>query len=299
MPYIMILDANCGGGSVLHVGTTASLGKGDSSSGGGGDGDRTAKAQARRAQVRKAQIQHRQRKANYTKQLEMDIAKLRDDITRTEGESTALRDENDEIRKRLTKTGVAIPKPKSPALRQNLQQLPPAPPTQTQSVLMTTKEMSTRATPFSIPGNSPDSQPSASALATSSDHYIVSLDISDSNTPAYHIYRTSSPSSGASYRSPADNKSAAEGSSYGEGGEPNLSDRSEFTNEQTDYAINFILGYVASKLFLIPSMFSSIPLFSRILLFLRSMKRVRCISREQFRWLAGFRLDLFTDHVRA
>ncbi|OTA69387.1 hypothetical protein K449DRAFT_384317 [Hypoxylon sp. EC38] len=60
-----------------------------------------AKAQARRAQVRKAQIQHRQRKANYTKQLEMDIAKLRDLIEQTERESLALRTENEGIRQLL------------------------------------------------------------------------------------------------------------------------------------------------------------------------------------------------------
>ncbi|KAI1846733.1 hypothetical protein JX266_007306 [Neoarthrinium moseri] len=70
--------------------------------------DAAARAKAhRRAQVRKAQLQHRQRKANYTKELEMDIARLREQIDQTETESRALRTENDAIRKRLSRKAVA------------------------------------------------------------------------------------------------------------------------------------------------------------------------------------------------
>ncbi|KAI3329000.1 hypothetical protein HD806DRAFT_269239 [Xylariaceae sp. AK1471] len=60
-----------------------------------------AKARARRQQVRKAQLQHRQRKANYTKQLEMDVTKLRDDIAKVEQEITSLKKQNNGIRSRL------------------------------------------------------------------------------------------------------------------------------------------------------------------------------------------------------
>ncbi|KAI0890411.1 uncharacterized protein GGS22DRAFT_150834 [Annulohypoxylon maeteangense] len=60
------------------------------------------KSKARRAQVRKAQIQHRERKANYTKQLEMDVVRLRDLIEQTEHQSSALRTENEAIRHRLS-----------------------------------------------------------------------------------------------------------------------------------------------------------------------------------------------------
>ncbi|XDG06807.1 hypothetical protein ABKA04_006422 [Annulohypoxylon sp. FPYF3050] len=60
-----------------------------------------SKAKARRAQVRKAQIQHRERKANYTKQLEMDVVRLRDLIEQTERQSAVLRTENETIRHRL------------------------------------------------------------------------------------------------------------------------------------------------------------------------------------------------------
>lgn len=65
------------------------------------------KAQIRRAQVRKAQIQHRQRKANYVKQLERDVAEIRDLIATAEGDRKALRTENDSIRVRLSGSGTA------------------------------------------------------------------------------------------------------------------------------------------------------------------------------------------------
>lgn len=56
------------------------------------------KAQLRRAQVRKAQVQHRQRKANYVKQLEMDVARIREMIEAVERESQALLNENRAMR---------------------------------------------------------------------------------------------------------------------------------------------------------------------------------------------------------
>ncbi|KAH6634409.1 hypothetical protein B0J18DRAFT_406065 [Chaetomium sp. MPI-SDFR-AT-0129] len=59
------------------------------------------KAQARRAQVRKAQIQHRQRKANYVKQLEMDVARIRETIEAAERDTRALLDENKAMRIRI------------------------------------------------------------------------------------------------------------------------------------------------------------------------------------------------------
>ncbi|KAI1660042.1 hypothetical protein F4813DRAFT_350765 [Daldinia decipiens] len=68
-----------------------------------------AKALARRQQVRKAQKQHRQRKVNYTNQLEMDVAKLRDLIEQTERESLAIRNENETIRRRLLRTTAPAP----------------------------------------------------------------------------------------------------------------------------------------------------------------------------------------------
>lgn len=56
------------------------------------------KAKARRAQVRKAQIQHRQRKADYVKQLELDVTHFRELIEQAERDVAVLRRENEAIR---------------------------------------------------------------------------------------------------------------------------------------------------------------------------------------------------------
>lgn len=71
----------------------------------GGDGSSESsgkdKAQTRRAQVRRAQIQHRQRKANYVKQLEVDIAGIRESIARAERDREMILSENAAIRAHL------------------------------------------------------------------------------------------------------------------------------------------------------------------------------------------------------
>jgi hypothetical protein len=59
------------------------------------------KAKARRAQVRRAQVEHRQRKANYVKQLEIDVARIRDMINAAQMETRVLQAENDAIRAKL------------------------------------------------------------------------------------------------------------------------------------------------------------------------------------------------------
>ncbi|AEO70371.1 uncharacterized protein THITE_2121733 [Thermothielavioides terrestris NRRL 8126] len=59
------------------------------------------KAQIRRVQVRKAQARHRQRKANYVKQLEMDVARLREMIETAERDSQLLLNENRAIRAQI------------------------------------------------------------------------------------------------------------------------------------------------------------------------------------------------------
>ncbi len=65
------------------------------------DGAALDKAQLRRAQVRKAQSQHRQRKANYVKQLEMDVARIRDMTEAAGRETQILLDENKAIRAQI------------------------------------------------------------------------------------------------------------------------------------------------------------------------------------------------------
>ncbi|KAK0657307.1 hypothetical protein B0T16DRAFT_452784 [Cercophora newfieldiana] len=64
-------------------------------------GSALEKAQLRRAQVRKAQIQHRQRKANYVKQLELDVARIRDLIATAQNEAQFLKRENDTMKMEL------------------------------------------------------------------------------------------------------------------------------------------------------------------------------------------------------
>ncbi|KAM0174266.1 hypothetical protein ACHAPF_006245 [Botrytis cinerea] len=66
----------------------------------------TAQKQHRRAQVRRAQIEHRQRKENYVKHLEEDVIRLRGMITSTENESSALMNENRAIESILSASGI-------------------------------------------------------------------------------------------------------------------------------------------------------------------------------------------------
>ncbi|KAL2015333.1 hypothetical protein VTK56DRAFT_5795 [Thermocarpiscus australiensis] len=63
------------------------------------------KAQLRRSQVRKAQAQHRGRKANYVKQLETDVSRIRQMIATAERETQVLLAENDANESRDTPLG--------------------------------------------------------------------------------------------------------------------------------------------------------------------------------------------------
>ncbi|KAK9421058.1 putative BZIP domain-containing protein [Seiridium unicorne] len=135
------------------------------------------RAQARRAQVRKAQKQHRQRKANYTKELEMDIARLRDMIEQTETEANALRTENDGMRRRLSKNAVAsgmialsapVPRPVQPA---------------------------STFSPYMLPA---DPSPKVESTPGADEpEYILRMDMSDTmQTPTFRVSRSPSPSLG-------------------------------------------------------------------------------------------------------
>ncbi|KJZ80605.1 hypothetical protein HIM_00455 [Hirsutella minnesotensis 3608] len=64
------------------------------------------KHRIRREQVKRAQVQHRQRKANYLKQLEIDVSTLRDLVSLTEHEAQAIKKQNDSIRSILRDSGV-------------------------------------------------------------------------------------------------------------------------------------------------------------------------------------------------
>ncbi|OLN88576.1 hypothetical protein CCHL11_01678 [Colletotrichum chlorophyti] len=67
------------------------------------------KAKLRRQQVRKAQIQHRTRKTNYTKQLELDISRLRDMIAAAEKEVQVFRHQNEGMKGALRARGMWVP----------------------------------------------------------------------------------------------------------------------------------------------------------------------------------------------
>ncbi|RYP76923.1 hypothetical protein DL771_001476 [Monosporascus sp. 5C6A] len=202
----------------------AALGGGSKVDGEDGGDNRTAaaKAQARRAQVRRAQFQHRQRKANYTKQLEMDAARLRDQIAVAERERAALRGENDAIRRRLAMAGVPI----APALQQ--------PQPQPQAATMMAGLPADRPGKASSPAALTSGSTSTMSTSPSSAQYIVSLDMSEMNSPAYQVYRTSTPSSS--------DAGGAAGTSTDLGATAIADDGFNLTDAQTDYAINFILA---------------------------------------------------------
>ncbi|RYP01618.1 hypothetical protein DL766_006732 [Monosporascus sp. MC13-8B] len=201
---------------------SAVLGGGSKDDGedGGDNRTATAKAQARRAQVRKAQVQHRQRKANYTKQLEMDAVRLRDEIARAEGERAALRGENDAIRRRLAMAGVTVP----PALQQS----------QPQSATTTVGLPADAPGKASSPADLISGSASTMSASPSSVQYIVNLDMSEMNSPAYQVYRTPTPS--------ASGGGGPAGTSNDPGPAATGDDGFDLTDAQTDYAINFILA---------------------------------------------------------
>ncbi|RAL60908.1 hypothetical protein DID88_010233 [Monilinia fructigena] len=86
----------------------------------------TAQKQHRRNQVRRAQIEHRKRKQNYVKHLEEDAIRLREMISETEIESSALMKENMAIESTLSASGVTIVRPLSQKLPKPTIFLPPA-----------------------------------------------------------------------------------------------------------------------------------------------------------------------------
>ncbi|KAI8965814.1 hypothetical protein F5Y11DRAFT_311493 [Daldinia sp. FL1419] len=160
-----------------------------------------AKALARRQQVRKAQKQHRQRKVNYTKQLEMDIAKLRDLIEQTERDSLVLRGENEVIRRRLLGKGVPVPAP----------QIAPVPP--------------------------PLNCGSEVSLPEFTINLIALNEALDK--PMFQVQRVSSPSSWPSLSGFANDQTPSGTSSgFGDAG---VGGRRVLTQSETDHAINFIL----------------------------------------------------------
>ncbi|PVH81659.1 hypothetical protein DL98DRAFT_165074 [Cadophora sp. DSE1049] len=85
-------------------------GKSKGSEGGQEDSDLTPK-QRRRAQVRKAQIEHRQRKENHIKHLEQEVIDLREKIAQAETQSVLFKHENIAIKTTLQNSRIPLPPP--------------------------------------------------------------------------------------------------------------------------------------------------------------------------------------------
>lgn len=212
------------------------------------------KKQARRAQVRKAQIQHRQRKVDYTKHLEMESARLRDIIEQTEREVRALEAENNTMRQRLsTKLSLSLAPLQSPTSSitatdvagsagwnapgfdgslMTVDRFAMPPPAPVYSVSMSMSPM--MGTPvLQVRRTSSDSEPSdllpLDSPAYTSPHAAPRLgsNASDTTTNRSHEIGRDAPALKASF---LDVDFSA----------------TMLTEEQTDHAINFILGYVAS-----------------------------------------------------
>ncbi|KAI0512544.1 hypothetical protein F5B22DRAFT_648648 [Xylaria bambusicola] len=172
-----------------------------------------AKAKARRQQVRNAQRQHRQRKANYTKQLEKDVTKLRDDIARVEEELEALRRQNGVVKSQL-------------AGRENAAGAVDVAPST--NIMVNNMAFSTSLAP----------------------NYTVSLDMSeDLGTPTYQISRPSSSlpdttsSSLAKYSHATETVSGTTpASTVGTSVEDVAAMESTLSEDQIDRVINFILA---------------------------------------------------------
>ncbi|KUJ20019.1 uncharacterized protein LY89DRAFT_682824 [Mollisia scopiformis] len=93
-----------------HLGKKSATGDGKEDGGTDkGDASNLTQKQRRRAQVRKAQIEHRQRKENYVKHLEQDVINLREMIAQAETESVLVKFENEGIKSVLKKANVNIP----------------------------------------------------------------------------------------------------------------------------------------------------------------------------------------------
>ncbi len=189
-----------------------------------------AKSKARRQQVRNAQRQHRQRKANYTKQLEMDVTKLRDDIAKVEQEIESLRNQNGAIRTQLPRGD------HEPVVAGAVGVSP---------VNVTDMAFSTSLAP----------------------NYTVSLDIIEHlGTPAFHVSRPSPSLPDMSGSSRATSSYVTEGpsgttpaSTVGTSLEDVAMMEISLSEEQTDLVINFILAYESSLDTLLSLLFARLP----------------------------------------
>jgi len=159
--------------------------------------------------VRKAQKQHRQRKADYIKELEIDVASIRDLIAQAQQETHRLKLENDAMKARIQQP---LAFPAKPTL------LTPSP-------------------PFDIPLPTPNTiAPASYGLGLGLEDITLSLRFDDIlNAPTFHI--NSSPSS-SHYESSSHSLSFPDTTTT-TATSPSIPDT---TPDQTQEAINFILA---------------------------------------------------------
>ncbi|GAB1310413.1 DNA independent RNA polymerase I transcription factor [Madurella fahalii] len=149
-----------------------------------------SKAQLRRAQVRRAQLQHRQRKANYVKQLEMDIAHIRDMIDTTQRETQTLLAENKALRARVHQAVTRTTTPLSVDQRMSLLNEMPQPSqlcSEVGSYLQRELEETTLTLGFDNVMNAPcyyiSSSPSSSTGAASPQQVLPAAEITTPTNP--------------------------------------------------------------------------------------------------------------------
>lgn len=198
------------------------------------------KAQARRAQVRKAQIQHRQRKANYVKQLEMDVARIRETIEAAERDTRALLDENKAMRAQILQTAGAGSTAMPLSLNRGVELLRemPLPTELTSEVGVDMQSVST--------GVVPGEQGGGAGRRSSGTGVTVTLGFDEvMNAPTFYI---SSPVSPKGSQLPLGPLSPPQQESETETGTSPNDDLPDLTPSQSQAAINFILAYVCSLL---------------------------------------------------
>jgi hypothetical protein len=187
------------------------------------------KAKIRRAQVRKAQIQHRQRKAEYTSKLEEDVTKYRELIAHAKHKSKLLSKENRVFREKLAQLNANPAASRATAWMEQQAQQPPL--TEQPPVFLQT-DPDTLRTQFEAQtlhdGMNDASEPLPELFGDIDiDDLTITLSMDDiMGTPCFNI---SSASPGASSLSTASSAGAEPGSQH-------------LSYAQEQMAVNFILS---------------------------------------------------------
>ncbi|KAI1323236.1 hypothetical protein F5Y16DRAFT_403643 [Xylariaceae sp. FL0255] len=191
------------------------------------------KSQARRQQVRRAQIQHRQRKVNYTQKLEEDAAKLREDIAKVEEDIVNLRKSNDAIRYHLILKGQASATPVNNII------------TPTSATTVNSSPLYASTMPSPLPATA--SPMDLTYPAHASPGYTISLDMADDlSNPIWQVSRPSPLSSGGGSAIHSPRPTTTPATTVSQGTSTHIGDAATaemaLSDEQTEQVINFILA---------------------------------------------------------